>query len=402
MRRIGKPLVLLLVLYMLFDLRPLLLIPNLILYLKPCARFTNGGGAIEMKVFPRLCVAGDPIRAVIRSHDLPLGNAFERTYDRSGIFPELEFSGSVNNAHPVETLYWTICIGGGLGGGEVHPEKKIWVGDYVHFRRLGRYRVNFRYREGSIDYDLGNFSIIYLPENPVSKFLKQFVLGVGLFVPSDEVREVAAKWLGYQETVISTYALAKYRSVYEDEWRSTNHPHNNSLAEAYRGVLRNYNFCLVGKILRRFEQDHRNSILAAYFQLHCYRLIFSGDNPGNQDPTQVAQNDIARLIECTYVHMDETNKKDSRELIARFREQQTDEFWLTRIDKYEHDLARATNQTQIASLQNRKKWSAASLAAKKERDLRLRLIDNTLTLLEEENRKSGQSPTNTVERTASH
>jgi hypothetical protein len=116
MKRLKKPLLLLLLLYLVFDLCPLLLIPNLILYWKPCVKYSEGNGSMDLRVFPRLCIAGDPIRVTIRSHDLPLGNAFERSGDRSGIFYELQFSGTVNDAHPIETLYWTMGMAGGLGG----------------------------------------------------------------------------------------------------------------------------------------------------------------------------------------------------------------------------------------------------------------------------------------------
>lgn len=398
MKKIKKPLLVLLLLYLIFDLRPLLLIPNLIMYLRPCARYVKGGGAIEMRIFPRLCVAGDPIRVVIRNHDLPMGSAFQRDGDRSGLFSELEFSGSINNAHPVETLYWTCGIGGGLGGYDIHPEKRIWLGDYVHFDRIGRYRINLRYQDRTsspnstdstdIDYNLGDFSIVYLPENPVSKFLKQIVLAAGLFVPSDDVREFAVKWLGYQETAISTYALAKYRSIYEDERRSSTDPYNHSLGETYRGIERNYNFCIVGKILKRFEYKHRHSILAGYFESHWVRLLYSVDNPGYLGPTEIAQNDVKKLIECTYGYLDESSKQEFGKRIGRERELATDEFWIKRISISEQTLAQAKNQAEIESSQRAKQWAEARLADKKVRDLRLRLINYTMTLLEEKNRSA--------------
>jgi len=400
MRKFKKPFLVLLLLYLIFDLRPLLLIPNLILYLKPCAQYTNGSGSLEMKVFPRLCVAGDPIRVVIRSHDLPLGEAFERSYDRSGIFYEFQFSGSINDVQPVETLYWTICMAGGLSSGEINPEKKMWLGDYVHFDRIGIYRINLRYQDSMftsgaplkpIDYDLGKFSIIYFPENPVSKLLKQIVLVGGLFPPFDKVREIAAKCLGYQQTMLSTYALAKYSHIYhQSEFFSSGDPHNNSLGEAIKGLLQNYNFRTTGLILRQSDQKRPNPVLAYYFSAHCYRLIYSDVSQEFLIPTHVAEGEIANLIDHTYVYLDESSKTNFSKQIAFSHKFESDEFWLQRIEKINHEITVVTNQTQITSAENQKKWATAHLAKKTERDRNLHLIDYTLALLEERDRKSGQ------------
>ena len=90
-----------------------------------------------------------------------------------------------------------------------------------------------------------------------------------LLLPSDDVREAAAKWLGYEETALSTCALAKYLSLHAGE------SNNNSLAEAHRGIMRNYDFRQAGRILRRFEGDRSGSLLADYFDCHMRRLLYS-------------------------------------------------------------------------------------------------------------------------------
>jgi hypothetical protein len=400
--------VLLLLVYLVFDLRPLLLIPNLLLYRKPCAIYIEGTGAIEVRVFPRLCIAGDPIQVVIRSHDLPLGEAFGRTYDRSGIFGALQFSGTINNACPIGTLYWTQCLSGGLGG-DIIPEKTIWLGDYIHFDRVGRYRINLRYQDSifemnapmrGVDYNLGSFSLIYLPENPISKTLKQVVLAAGMFVPSDDYRALAVKWLGYQETAFSTYALGKYHSLYGHDI-SSNDPHANSVFETYRGTLRNYDYRTVGRILSRVEQGQRNSLLGSYFHLHCCRLIIPLDTQGEPISAEVTEAKIAHLIKCTYPGVDQSSKDFFMKTANNLRDQETDEYWHTLIDKLERKEAAATNQTEIAHLSSRKQWAETRLADKKERDLRLRLIDYTLAHLPEQDRKNAETGTNTVSRIAS-
>jgi len=337
-----------------------------------------------------------------------LGNAFERNYDRSGIFHELQFSGTINNAAPIETLYWTMGIGGGLGG-KIIPEKKIWLGDYVHFSRVGRYRINLRYQDSiltpdsslkGVDYNLGNFSIIYFPENPVSKFLKQVALTVGMFVPSDNFRTLAVKWLGYQETALSTYALAKYNSVYWDDL-ATNQPHGHSVFETYRGTLRNYQFCTVGRILRPFEQ-HPYSLLGTYFHFHCFRLIYPLSIESNQVPPEVTESAIAQLIECTYQGIDRTSKENFVKTTTNLRDQQADAYWHTVIDKLEYQEAQGTNQTEMAHIRSRIKSAEARLAEDKNlRDLRLRLIDYTLAHIPEQDRKVGAGGSNAVARTAS-
>lgn len=405
MSRWKKCLISVLLLYLVFDVRPLLLIPNLILCRKPCAKYTDGTRSMELWVFPRLCVAGDPIRVVIQSHGLPLGGAFARSYDRSGIFHEFQFSGTVNNYHPMETLYWTSCLGGGLGG-DLHQEKKIWLGDYVHFSPIGRYRINLRYQDTTfrqdnpakqIVYNLGTFSILYLPENPVSKFVKQIILTAGLVAPSDKVRTLAAKWLGYQETYISTYVLAKYPSIYEDWWTSTSGSHGKSLFESYRGTLRNYDLCSVGRILKRFDNERPSCTLGQYFHFHCYRLIFSADTPGTQVSPDLTEKKIARLIDCTYRDIDPASKAAFRKAAAYWREQATGEYWRSIIDKCDRQLAQATSETEITSIGRRKEWAAAQISDKKERDIELRLIDSTMARLQELDRDS-----TVVERTASH
>jgi hypothetical protein len=57
-----RPWVFLLLVYLIFDLRPLLLVPNLILSRKPCVIYKQGSGSMQLSVFPRLCIAGDPIQ----------------------------------------------------------------------------------------------------------------------------------------------------------------------------------------------------------------------------------------------------------------------------------------------------------------------------------------------------
>ena len=410
MKMLKRPLVLLLLIYLVFDLRPLLLIPNLLLYWKPCAKYAVGAGAFELRVFPRLCIAGDPIRVAIRSHDLPLGHAFGRTYDRSGIFYELQFSGTINNTHPIETLYWTMGLSGGLGGDDVIPEKDIWLGDYIHFDKIGRYQINLRYQDSlvgmnnppnsgkRVDYKLSDFSLIYLPENPVSKFLKQTVLAIGMFLPADTFRAFAVKWLGYQETAFSTYALGQYYSTYGNEAGSTVHPYANSVFETYRGTMRDYDYCTVGKVLRRFENGLPYSLLGTYFHFHFCRLILPLDTHVNPPPAEVTQANLANLIEYIYPSLNQTNKDSFIKTANYFRNRETDEYWQTLIDKLKTKEAQATNQTEIANLGNRRQWAETNMADKKGRDFRLRLIDYALTEVQKNNRKIGGAAMQTAPR----
>jgi len=385
LKKIG---ITLLVLYLVFDLRPLLLVPNLIICQRPCARYVNSEGSMELSVFPRLCIAGDPIKATIRAHDLPLGEAFSRSYDRSGLFSELEFSGTVNKESPLSTLYWTMCIAGGLGG-EINPEKQLWLGDYIRFDKIGVYRIKLRYQDRmdppastKIDYDLGDFSVVYLPENPVSKLLKQCFLSSWLLVPSDNVRDLAVKWLGYQETALSTYVLAKYRSHYDAEGPSTKRRYNHSLAETQRGILRNHNYRSVGNILRRVEQPECRALLRSYLYLHLCRFIFAGDNLVQRVPIQVAQQDMARLIACTYPYVDEANRNELRVNLTRLRERETDAYWQKGIATLTQRIGAATNDTERISLESSRKAVAGHLARTEERHERLQLIDYAVTLLD--------------------
>jgi len=346
----------------------------------------------------------------MRGYDLPLGGAFERNYDRSGIFHEFQFSGTINNAYPIETLYWTCGLSGGLSG-DVNPEKTIWLGDYVHFDRVGRYRIDLRYQDSifspdapikGVDYDLGRFSIIYLPENPVSKLVKQAVLTAGMFLPSDDMRVLAVKWLGYQETAYSTYALAKYCSAFVDDM-GLNQPHSHSVFETYRGTLRNYHFWLVGKILRPFVGEHHKnpySLLGQYFHFHCCRLMYPLDIQTNQAPPEVTEAEIGKLIKCTYGGIDATSRVFFVKTAVHMRDYQTDEYWHTLIAKWERQVAQGTNQTEIARLSSRRQWAETQLADKKLRDLRLRLIDYTLAHLPEEDRRIVETGSNTVARAA--
>jgi hypothetical protein len=391
-----------LLIYLIFDLRPLLLIPNLLLSRKPCLIYKQESGLMELSVFPRLCIAGDPVQVHIRSHDLPLGGAFQRNYDRSGIYNEFQFSGTVNNARAIETLYWTIGMAGGLEGVTI-PEKTIWLGDYVHFDRVGRYRINFRYQDsGDIDYNLGDFSVIYLPENPVSKFIKQTVLTAGMFLPSEEMRVLAVKWLGYQETAYSTYALAKYHSTFVDDM-GLNQPHSHSVFETYRGTLRNYHFWLVGKILRPFvRRHHKNpySLLGQYFHFHCCRLMYPYVIQTNQVSPEVTEAEIGKLIKYTYGGIDPTSRVVFVKTAVHMRDYQTDEYWRTLITKWESQQTQSTNQTEIANFSRRRQYAESQLANKKLRDLRLRLIDYTLASLPEQDRKNAEDGSNTVSRAA--
>lgn len=369
----------LLLCYLVFDLRPLLLIPNLILYHYSCAAYSNGKGTMELKVFPRLCVAGDPIWAVISSHDLPLGNEFTRNYDRSGLFGSLQFSTATNSPNPVDTLYWTCGMMGGLGG-EQHTEKTIWLEDYVRFDGAGRYRLHFRYEE--LNYDLGDFSIINSPENPVSKFLKQAVLTIMLWVPSDKVRLIAVKVLGYQETAYSTYAVAKYRAHYAGEWKSTYHPYNNSLAETHRGLLRNYDYPAVAKTLRRIESSGRLELLEEYFWWHLALLIYSNEDRESPWSQAVVQERMTNLVACMRLYLDDIGRQNVRGRWADIRREYTDDYWRDRIKQSDEKNRLAATEEDKKRSQREKKYAESRFADKK-RQATLELMDFSLQLMDQ-------------------
>jgi hypothetical protein len=392
---VKRVLVPLLLLYLVFDIRPFLLIPNLIMRRKPCGRFANSEGSMEINVYPRLCVGTDPIKAAIRSKGLPLGNAFDRSYDRSRIFHEFQFAGTVNGDRPVDTFYNILGISGGLSGTS-HSEKKIWLKDYVRFNRIGLYRINLRYVDTAslrtpekIDYDLGDFSIIRFPENPVSKLLKQLVLSARLLLPSDDARATTVKLLGYQETTFSTRARAKCYYWGEDSRRSSGgrSPYSDSLAGAYSGILRKYNFRSVGNALKGHESETDKSLLSNYLYLHFHRLVYSTEQTAGARSVEEAQRSMARLIKYTYVHLNDADRKDFRESVMRDREFNTDAFWQARIERCEEEISLATNLNRRVSLEEKKKWTIKRYEEKEKRRIPLQLIDHTIQLLNEEDRK---------------
>jgi len=72
---------------------------------------------------------------------------------------------------------------------------------------------------------------------------------VMLLVPSDSVRILAVKWLGYQETAYATFAITEYVWLYIGADEETQRTYNNSLAK-FTGYVTNYHFRSVSQTLR--------------------------------------------------------------------------------------------------------------------------------------------------------
>ncbi|MFH1548525.1 MAG: hypothetical protein ABID32_04365, partial [Candidatus Omnitrophota bacterium] len=219
-RRAKKYIKWILILYLLFDLRPILLIPNVVLFFTSKNTYcVEGIKCYQVQISPRLNVGGDSVMAIfseknISSNTIKSDDIFGRSGDRSGAFSDFQLSGKIGLNTEIETLYLLLHggIGGGLGGGpvELTPDAKvkktISVNNYIRISKAGLYRVNFNYGESNSgqpykEHNLKNFFILQFPENYVSKTLQSVIFTyASLIIPNENIKEWCVQHLGYQDS----------------------------------------------------------------------------------------------------------------------------------------------------------------------------------------------------------
>ncbi|MFH1547992.1 MAG: hypothetical protein ABID32_01615, partial [Candidatus Omnitrophota bacterium] len=209
-----------LILYLLFDLRPILLIPNAILFFTSrniCC--VDGVKCYQVRVFPKLNVGGDSVMAIfseknISNNTINSDDIFGRSGDRSGAFGQFQLSGKTRLNTNIEDFYLLLHggMGGGLGGGpdELAPDAKVQktisVNNYIRISKAGLYRVNFNYWANNYDepnkqYNLKDFFILQFPENYVSKTLQSVIFTyASLIIPNENIKEWCVQHLGYQDS----------------------------------------------------------------------------------------------------------------------------------------------------------------------------------------------------------
>ncbi|MCX7010398.1 MAG: hypothetical protein NTY53_24685 [Kiritimatiellaeota bacterium] len=211
----------------------------------------------------------------------------------------------------------------------------------------------------------------------MSKFLKQVVLAVMLLVPSNEVREMAAKGLGYQETAYATYILAHYLSAYADEW---GHEYNNSLASAGRGILRNYDYRTVGHILKPMADTTTRDLLHEYFRCHFYRMLFPELEPGSRFSPDEQRQRVAKVIsEMSRCLGDTINDEIRGYLEAQLREI-TDDHFQKQIELCDEKLRTTTKDDEKKKWAKARAWAVEELA-NRERQVPIERITAALQLL---------------------
>ena len=344
-RRAKKYLIWIVTVYLFLDIRPLLLVPNVILFFTSRNHFIDDGKCLQVNVFPKLNVGSDPVIAVFSEKNISDENItpegiFGRTYDRSGLFPEFELSDTFNSGIVAETLYWLRSgIGGGLGGfREELPKnsrvyKGILINDYIHFTKVGLYDIQFKYSDFWNDhkYDLKRFFVTRLPENHIAKIVKSMFVRMLLKFPNDDVRGFAIKCLSYQENLLSTYILARYYFAQHREMEKDSNIYNNSTIEALTGIVRNQNVCVVNRVLRMFQKrdsDAFQELNYFYLDAHIERYLsgfYFEDWFEECFDGQEAEDHITHLIDQIYPSLDKKYKVELRDSLLSRREFLSDE-----------------------------------------------------------------------------
>jgi len=393
-RKIKRLLLILLIVYLVTDLRLVLLIPNAIAYFAFPISVKDEQRLLQLNVFPRLTIGSDPIFVRIANKNLtdqpiPCGDDFGLDGDRSGIFHSFRFSGKLNAKESTEQLFWLHSgLGGGLSGrSSIEPgeelAKLLPLNDYVRIYRAGLYDLMFRYYYSNYDdqkiYKLGSFYVLRLPENPISKSIKYVLFSTLLHTSKDKTREMAAKNLGYNESWLSARILAGYYFKHCDNWNSTDHPYNNSLIAAGRGVIKNRNARTVRKILDGLAEKNKTDYseqLEGYLRSHFYRLH------GSDIDLAAKQKQFTEIFEYTYDGRTENQKIRLRDWMQSLARNNKDEYLYSLIEKFTKQLETETDQHKKASLQQRIEWLKNQYDEKPKRDKMLKFLNLILDKIE--------------------
>ena len=392
-RRARKRLICLVAVYLLFDVRPLLLLPNAILYFRSKNYLVDEEKRLQINVFPKLTVGGDPVTVVfsetnISAHFIETEDIFGRSYDRSGMFAEFQLSGTFNSRTDAETLYLLLGgLGGGLSGGPARlapgsqARKALAVNDYMKLSRAGQYRIRFKYLDfgpgaAGKEYDLKEFLVVRLPENYISSTVRSAVFAAAAIIPYDRVRVWAVKHLGYQETWLSTYVLARYHCANYEGWEEarfgTRYRYNNSMSDARKGIVRNGSVSKVNGILRKFQgkyDEAYSSLNELYLSQHFDYYLFGGIED------EVARERIALLMGEMFVSYDNSQKAAWENWWMRVREGETDQYLIDKIETEEQQALAATNASDRVSHMKRKEYWEDKYNNKQGRAKTIRLID---------------------------
>lgn len=337
---LRRKLIWLLIVYLLTDLRLFLLIPNTILYFVP-AKVQNNQRCMQVNIFPRLTIGNDPVFAHISNINgsenvIPAGTAFERNYDRSGIYPEFQFSGICNFQTAVESTNWMIGRIGGLCVGKqvIHRgnrlTKKIWLNDYLDLTQPGLYSLRLKYDiDKQFDKCDLTFFLLHIPENPIAKLLKQCFNAALLYAPIDGIRTMAAKSLGYEPTSISAQILCGYYCKVHPLWaddKSGEHSFSDSLFWANKGVIRNP--AASKELIKKCRTGNDTTaqiLLDQYLSLNCLRLYESSISINNR------KEQAKKLVELLYSYTSPEKKESLKNHLVKLKEVQTDEFCLKQV-----------------------------------------------------------------------
>jgi len=387
-RKTRRRLAILLVVYLVLDLRPLLLLPNVFLYYASPSDFVDDEKHFRLRVFPKLNVGSDPVVAVlslrnVSDHDVVATSLFSRDYDRAGIYYELQMSGRVNSKTDIEPLTWLYGGGGGLSkrthisAGEV-LRKFLRLNDYIDLERSGLYAIDLGVSdEKGGTYDLEGFSVLRLPENYLSRALRQSVLAIALLLPSESLRDIVARRLGFDADRFSTWALAKYYFGNCDDWvaakYSTAFENIDSLARARKGITRYQNTRVVSRTVRAYERDHSQAasdLLRTYLGAHWRRMVYW---PALDESDALTH--LRLLVQQTYPYMDGKAQDEFSGSLPRHRRVHTDAYHLEEIDKYDRRIEKTSREDTKANAKRNRAYHMGEYNKREDRERKVRLID---------------------------
>lgn len=382
-----------LILYLLFDLRPILLIPNAILFLTSRnIRCIDEDKCYRVRVFPKLNVGGDSVMAIfseknISNNTIKSDEMFGRKHDRSGAFSNFQLSGKTGLNTDIETLYLLIHggMGGGLGGGPVElapnskVEKIISINNYIRISKAGLYRVNFNYwpmgNNPNEQYNLKNFLILQFPENYVSKTLQSTIFVYASLVPNENIKEWCIQHLGYQDSLLSTYFLIKYLPYYS----------KNAKFWAHEGIIRNNSILLVSRLMKIFlkrEIHIFDELNNNYLWGHTVQLVSGNILTNDSIREDVARKRLNSLIDNFYINLDDSQKINWKNTWTKTRKSITDEHYVQVFKNIDEKIVNATTQKEKDNWTEHKKWVTQEYNDKEKRYRKIRLIDFMLAKIE--------------------
>ncbi len=362
--------------YLLTDLRLFLSVPNLVLFLWSEHVHEDDSLRLEVNVFPKISIRGDPVFAVVSETNLSATpveamSPYGRDYDRSGLYREFQVSGSSPRGRVVETFDWGVygILGGGLGGlvmlkQDESVSKAISLSKYARFDEVGLYRLDFGFNQ----FNLGEFNLFMIPENPVSRWFKE-TLGILLLkIPVDAFSEWGAILLGYQGDRRSLCALVKYYLDHESRRGS-----GNTVGECLRGILKNDDPAMVGSAVSNYwnrSPDKAESLLGMYFISHAI-----GRFAGLGYPIAGKEHYAERLTDSVYSKLSAERQGELRKSVARHRSFETDSYLRERLDAAQARLAESTREEEKYSLEHAMKHYFEVLNATDERQVILERFD---------------------------